>query len=94
MDPECLFFAFYFQPDSLQQFLAAHELKRQSWRFHKHHNAWFQRFTEPTVTSEEFEQGKSATGWGASGLLECMTQATQLHVAYSLLCQHGWLTVS
>jgi CCR4-NOT transcription complex subunit 3 len=58
MDPECLFFAFYFQPDSLQQFLAAHELKRQSWRFHKHHNAWFQRFTEPSVTSEEFEQGE------------------------------------
>ncbi|GLI70979.1 hypothetical protein VaNZ11_016083 [Volvox africanus] len=57
MDPECLFFAFYFQPNTYQQFLAAHELKRQSWRFHRHHNAWFQRFTEPAVTSEEFEQG-------------------------------------
>ncbi|KAJ9533850.1 hypothetical protein QJQ45_026948, partial [Haematococcus lacustris] len=57
MDPECLFFAFYFQPDSLQQYLAAHELKRQSWRFHKQHNAWFQRFTEPQITSEEYEQG-------------------------------------
>jgi CCR4-NOT transcriptional regulation complex NOT5 subunit len=42
LDPECLFFAFYFQPDSYQQFLAAGELKRQSWRFHKHHHAWFQ----------------------------------------------------
>ncbi len=110
MDPECLFFAFYFQPNTYQQvrgspaerqvqtpcapnahaphssarssgrpcsreahacawaspracyaaapqFLAAHELKRQSWRFHRHHNAWFQRFTEPSVTSEEYEQG-------------------------------------
>mmetsp|Transcript_4548 Transcript_4548/g.9783 ORF Transcript_4548/g.9783 Transcript_4548/m.9783 type:complete len:769 (-) Transcript_4548:780-3086(-) len=57
VDPECLFFAFYFQPETYQQYLAAHELKRQSWRFHKHHNAWFQRFTEPTVTSDEFEQG-------------------------------------
>ncbi|GFR41831.1 hypothetical protein Agub_g2606 [Astrephomene gubernaculifera] len=57
MDPECLFFAFYFQPNTYQQFLAAHELKRQSWRFHRHHNAWFQRFTEPAVTSEEYEQG-------------------------------------
>lgn len=57
MDPECLFFAFYFQPDSYQQYLAAHELKRQSWRFHKQHNAWFQRFTEPSVTSDEYEQG-------------------------------------
>ncbi len=35
------------------QFLAAHELKRQSWRFHRHHNALFQRFTEPTATSNE-----------------------------------------
>eukprot|EP00878_Enallax_costatus_P032876 GHUV01036195.1.p2 GENE.GHUV01036195.1~~GHUV01036195.1.p2 ORF type:complete len:106 (-),score=9.20 GHUV01036195.1:400-717(-) len=33
------------------------ELKRQSWRYHKHHNAWFQRYAEPTVTSEEYEQG-------------------------------------
>ncbi|KAG2485337.1 hypothetical protein HYH03_015919 [Edaphochlamys debaryana] len=57
MDPECLFFAFYFQPNTYQQFLAAHELKRQSWRFHRHHNAWFQRFTEPSITSEEYEQG-------------------------------------
>lgn len=39
------------------QYLAAHELKRQSWRFHMHHSAWFQRFTEPTVTSDEYEQG-------------------------------------
>jgi len=57
VDPECLFFAFYFQPETYQQYMAAHELKRQSWRFHKHHNAWFQRFTEPSVTSEEYEQG-------------------------------------
>jgi CCR4-NOT transcription complex subunit 3 len=57
VDPECLFFAFYFQPETYQQYMAAHELKRQAWRFHKHHNAWFQRFTEPSVTSEEYEQG-------------------------------------
>ena len=57
LDPECLFFAFYFQPESYQQCLSAHELKRQSWRFHKQHNAWFQRFTEPSLTSEEYEQG-------------------------------------
>lgn len=63
VDPECLFFAFYFQPDTYQQFLAAHELKRQSWRFHKHHNAWFQRFTEPSVTSEEYEQGECMHAW-------------------------------
>ena len=44
------------------QYLAAHELKRQSWRFHKHHNAWFQRFTEPTLTSDEFEQVRRHLG--------------------------------
>jgi len=44
-------------PSLSSQFLAAHELKRQSWRFHKQHNAWFQRFTEPTITNDEFEQG-------------------------------------
>ncbi|KAF6248985.1 hypothetical protein COO60DRAFT_1289142 [Scenedesmus sp. NREL 46B-D3] len=57
MDPEALFFAFYYQPDTYQQYLAAQELKRQSWRYHKHHNAWFQRYAEPSVTSEEYEQG-------------------------------------
>ncbi|KAI8473036.1 MAG: not-complex component [Monoraphidium minutum] len=57
MDPEALFFAFYYQPDSYQQYLAAQELKRQSWRYHKHHNAWFQRYAEPSVTNDEYEQG-------------------------------------
>lgn len=38
-------------------YTALQELKRQSWRYHKHHNAWFQRYAEPTVTSEEYEQG-------------------------------------
>jgi CCR4-NOT transcription complex subunit 3 len=57
MDPEALFFAFYYQPDTYQQYLAAQELKRQSWRYHKHHNAWFQRYAEPAAATEEYEQG-------------------------------------
>lgn len=32
LDSEALFFAFYHQPGSFQQYLAARELKRQSWR--------------------------------------------------------------
>ncbi len=32
-----------------QQLLAADELKRRSWRFHTHLNAWFRRDTEPKV---------------------------------------------
>lgn len=42
LDPEALFFAFYHQPATHQQYLAARELKRQSWRYHKQHGAWFQ----------------------------------------------------
>lgn len=42
LDTEALFFAFYYQPGSYQQYLAARELKRQSWRYHKQHAAWFQ----------------------------------------------------
>ena len=42
LDPEALFFAFYHQPATHQQFLASRELKRQSWRYHKQHGAWFQ----------------------------------------------------
>lgn len=32
LDSEALFFAFYHQPGTYQQYLAARELKRQSWR--------------------------------------------------------------
>ncbi len=42
LDTEALFFAFYYQPGSYQQFLAAKELKRQSWRYHKGQRSWFQ----------------------------------------------------
>jgi CCR4-NOT transcription complex subunit 3 len=49
-DPEALFFAFYYQPGTYQQILAARELKRQSWRFHKQHNAWFQVRVAMVVT--------------------------------------------
>lgn len=42
LDAETLFFIFYHQPGSYQQYLAARELKRQAWRFHKEHSAWFQ----------------------------------------------------
>ncbi len=42
LDTEALFFAFYYQPGSYQQYLAAKELKRQSWRYHKGQRSWFQ----------------------------------------------------
>jgi len=37
--------------------LAAKELKKQSWRFHRKYNTWFQRHEEPKVATDEYEQG-------------------------------------
>ena len=50
-----LFFIFYHQQGTYQQYLAARELKKQSWRFHKKYMTWFQRHEEPKVTTEEYE---------------------------------------
>ena len=57
MDLDTLFFAFYYQQDTYQQYLAARELKQQSWRFHKKYLTWFQRFQEPREITDEHEQG-------------------------------------
>ncbi|GAB0495767.1 hypothetical protein MMPV_007072 [Pyropia vietnamensis] len=56
-DLDTLFFIFYYQQGTYQQYLAANELKRQSWRFHKKYLTWFQRHEEPKITTDEFEQG-------------------------------------
>lgn len=39
------------------RYLAAKELKKQSWRFHKKYLTWFQRHDEPKVITEDYEQG-------------------------------------
>ncbi|XP_042393970.1 general negative regulator of transcription subunit 3-like isoform X2 [Zingiber officinale] len=57
MGTDALFFAFYYQQNTPQQYLAARELKRQFWRFHKKFNTWFQRHEEPKVTNDNFERG-------------------------------------
>ncbi|KAF9595225.1 hypothetical protein IFM89_038049 [Coptis chinensis] len=54
---DTLFFAFYYQQNTYQQYLAARELKKQSWRYHRKYNTWFQRHEEPKVTNDEYEQG-------------------------------------
>ncbi|KAJ3069399.1 general negative regulator of transcription subunit 5 [Podochytrium sp. JEL0797] len=60
-DIDTLFFIFYHQQGTYQQlsvlFLAAQELKKQSWRFHKKYQTWFQRFEEPKAITDEYEQG-------------------------------------
>ncbi|KAE8792983.1 CCR4-NOT transcription complex subunit 3 [Hordeum vulgare] len=57
LSTDMLFFAFYYQQNSYQQYLAAKELKKQSWRFHRKYNTWFQRHVEPQVTTDESMSG-------------------------------------
>lgn len=54
---DTLFFAFYYQQNTYQQYLAAKELKKQSWRYHRKYNTWFQRHEEPKLATDDFEQG-------------------------------------
>lgn len=66
--PDLLFFLFYFQQNTYQQYLAARELKRQSWRYHTKYLTWFQRHEDPKTINPEFEQGTYVyfdyeTGW-------------------------------
>jgi CCR4-NOT transcription complex subunit 3 len=57
IDPDTLFFAFYYHQGSLHQHLAAKALKEQSWRFHKQYQTWFQRHEEPKEITDDYELG-------------------------------------
>ncbi|KAJ1434489.1 Not1 N-terminal domain, CCR4-Not complex component-domain-containing protein [Ochromonadaceae sp. CCMP2298] len=54
---DTLFFVFYFQQGTYQQYLAAKQLKKHSWRFHKKYMTWFQRHEEPKIATDEYEEG-------------------------------------
>lgn len=54
---DTLFFIFYFQQGTCQQYLAARELKRQSWRYHKNYLTWFQRHDDPIHANDTQETG-------------------------------------
>ncbi|KAL0681250.1 hypothetical protein Bca4012_048097 [Brassica carinata] len=43
--------------NSYQQYLAAKELKKQSWRYHRKFNTWFWRPKEPKIATDEYEHG-------------------------------------
>lgn len=80
---DCLFFIFYYAQGTYQQYLAARELKKQSWRFHKKYMTWFQRHEEPKITTDEYEQGTYVyfdyeTGW-------CNRIKTDFRFEYSYL---------
>ncbi|TNY18544.1 Not1 N-terminal domain, CCR4-Not complex component-domain-containing protein [Rhodotorula diobovata] len=57
LDVDTLFYIFYYCPGTYLQYLAANELKKQSWRFHKQYLTWFQRANEPTTITDSYEQG-------------------------------------
>ena len=68
MNTDTLFFIFYYAQGTYQQYLAARQLKKQNWRYHKKYMTWFQRHEEPKITSDEYEQGTYVyfdheTGW-------------------------------
>lgn len=45
-DLETLFFAFYYQQGTYQQYLAAVELKKKNWKFNKKFDTWFRKATD------------------------------------------------
>jgi len=82
-DIDTLFFIFYYQQGSYQQYLAAKELKRQMWRYHKKYLTWFQRHEEPKQITPDYEQGTYVyfdyeTGW-------CQRKKTEFTFEYKYL---------
>eukprot|EP01114_Cavostelium_apophysatum_P010430 TRINITY_DN2411_c0_g1_i1.p1 TRINITY_DN2411_c0_g1~~TRINITY_DN2411_c0_g1_i1.p1 ORF type:complete len:716 (-),score=167.89 TRINITY_DN2411_c0_g1_i1:76-2223(-) len=82
-DTDTLFFIFYYQQGSYQQYLAAKELKKQSWRYHKKYLTWFQRHEEPKEITNDYEQGTYVyfdyeTGW-------CQRKKTEFTFEYRYL---------
>ncbi|EIJ87941.1 CCR4-NOT transcription complex subunit 3 [Nematocida parisii] len=57
LDMDTLFFIFYFHQNTPCQYYAARELKNYSWRYHTKYMAWFQRLEEPSIITEDYEQG-------------------------------------
>ena len=56
-DMPCVLTEMQYHAGTYLQHLAAEELKKQSWRFHKQYLTWFQRANEPSVITDEYEQG-------------------------------------
>lgn len=56
-DEDTLFYIFYYSHRDYHRYLAARELKRQSWRFSIRYGTWFRRHSEPIAINEEYEEG-------------------------------------
>lgn len=57
LQPETLFFLFYYAEGSLAQYLAAKALRDLCWRFHKKYLVWFQRKEDPKEITDLWEVG-------------------------------------
>lgn len=67
----------------LFRYLAAKELKKQSWRYHTKYLTWFQRHEEPKEITNDYEQGTYVyfdyeTGW-------CQRKKTEFTFEYRYL---------
>ncbi|GAW80484.1 CCR4-NOT transcription complex subunit 5 [Plasmodium gonderi] len=59
---DTLFFIFYYQPGTYQQHLAAKELKKKSWKYHKKYKAWFLPYNNNIrMLNDKMEQGTYLT---------------------------------
>ncbi|MCO5607464.1 hypothetical protein L7F22_061660 [Adiantum nelumboides] len=56
-DEDTLFYIFYYSQRDYHRYLAARELKRQSWRFSMRYGTWFRRHSEPITINEDYEEG-------------------------------------
>jgi hypothetical protein len=62
MPKEVLFFMFYVHKGEVEQFLAARELMRKSWRYYTRFHMWIKRCNHPNFDSnEEYETGNYYT---------------------------------
>ena len=67
------------------RYLAAKELKRQSWRFHVKYLTWFQRHSEPQAITDEYEQGVYVYfGWEGSW---CQRKKSDFRFEYRYLSE-------
>ena len=49
---------FYFHKGETEQYLAAKELMKNSWRFYKKFSIWLRRNANPTFDGPDYETGK------------------------------------
>ncbi len=52
-DDDTLFFMFYYQQGTYEQFLAVKELKRRNWAYHTKYMTWFQHYDESKADGKD-----------------------------------------